>query len=349
MSSSEYQVQTITFFQRNNMTPPSTTNGYANLMTVALPQPMDLTNSEVALASLFCYYSWPNISAAFNNNAFSYTIPDTATGTTWGTTYPVETTVGGGVLTDGVYTIADLNSALQFTLENNGHYVIDADGNNVYPLSFAVNPTAYCVTVTVTPIVEPLPTGWSYPSTGAARFTSANTFDSTVCRINIPTTSDAAGSTNVGQSSISKILGLPVQSYPPTTTHPTPASSLSPLMYNGVVPQVSVTNSINVTCNLVNASTITPIAANVIYSFSPTSESGTQIQERPYNHQWLPVTPGRYNNISIGLVTDAFQQLLNKDHAVSATILIRRKVLPSHKENLVQGAMMGEKRTRYVM
>ena len=192
MSSSDYQVQTITFFQRNNMTPPSTTGGYANLMTFALPQPMDLTDSEVALASLFCYYSWPNISAAFNNNAFSYTIPDTFLGTTWGTTYPVETTVGGGVLTDGVYTIADLNRALQFTLENNGHYVIDSNGNNVYPLSFAVNPSAYCVTVTVTPISNPLASGWTYPSTGAARFTALNTFNNTVCSINIPTTSSIA-------------------------------------------------------------------------------------------------------------------------------------------------------------
>jgi len=113
-SITEYDTQTITFVQANNVTPPSTSSGYASTMTITLPTPMDLSNAEVSLSSLYCYYSWFNISANFINNTLSYTLPNAA-GTAWGTTgssptgsatYPVFTnSATPTVISDGIYSI----------------------------------------------------------------------------------------------------------------------------------------------------------------------------------------------------------------------------------------------------
>lgn len=314
-------VQSLSFFQFNNTTQPNTTQGYANTMTINMPKPLQLTNSEIGLLNFFCYYSWPNVSTMLNNNAFFYNVP--ASGTTWnGTNYNIETIPGTGVISDGIYNISDLNNVLQFTLTNNGHYFIDNNSNNVYPLSFKVNPTSYSVELTALVILNPLPTGWTYPTSGASPFTISNTFNNTTLRLNIPASTYAAGNLNIGQSSISKILGLAPGNYPATVS---PASTVT-LQFSGITPQITTTNSVNIACNLVNASFISPIAGNIIYSFSPTSVSGTQIQEKPSVVGWLPITDGLYNQVVIRLVTDSFTPLNILDPAVSATLLIRKKI-----------------------
>lgn len=342
-SDDDYDVQTISFFQANNATPPSSTGGYANKMTIQLPQSMNLQDSEVALASLFCYYSWFNITAALNNNTLSYTLP---TGTGWGTTYPVFTDSSNqNVIGDGLYSITDLNNALAFTFQYNGHYFIDANGNNVYPISLSVNQTGYNVTITLTQLYRTLPTGWSVPTSalGPSPFTATgstvNNFSvNTVARLNIPNTGNVAGVFLPGLSSMSKILGISPGSYPSVSDPSTVLSSQ--FQYKGnYPPQVSPVDSVNVCCNLVNASSLSAVAASLIYNFAPSSTSGTLIQQIPAHFMWLPVTPGLYNQVSLSLQTSAFTPLQIIDPAVSATLLIRTKRLPSRKQQIVQQAI----------
>ena len=205
--SDSHNIQTITFFQSNNSTPPSNTGGYANIMTVQLPVPIELVDSEVALSSIFCYYSWPNISEQLMNNKFSYTVP-TAAGSWTGTDFTVETAQNLGKIADGLYTIDDLNNVLAFTFKNNGHYYLDSNGSEVYPITLAVNPATYRITATFAKLSNPLPTGWTNPPGSPAAFTSLN---NVILRLNIPTTSYPAGSfSGFGMSSISRIFGVPV-------------------------------------------------------------------------------------------------------------------------------------------
>lgn len=316
-------VQTISFFQSNNATPPSTTNGYANTMTVNLPVPMELVDSEVALSSLFCYYSWPNISDQLQNNKFSYTVPSSNSSWT-GTDFNVETTSGLGKIADGLYTIDDLNNVLAFTFRNNGHYYLDANGTEVYPITLQVNPSTYRVQVTYFRLQNPLPTGYTNPSGSPAAFTSLN--NAILC-LNIPTTSFPAGSSGgFGMSSVSRVFGIPVGPWPTLSDKSTPLTTVDYSSYTGtIVPQVTTTNSVSVTCNLVNASKISPVAGNIIYTFSPTTTSGTQIQEKPNTLNWLPVTDGRYTQIQIVLENDAFQTLQIQDPAICCTLLLRSK------------------------
>lgn len=338
----QYETQTITFVQANNVTPANTTGGFASAMTITLPVPIDLSNAEVALASFYCYYSWFNVTAALQNNTLSYTLPN-STGSSWpsGNLYPVFTnSANPNVIGNGLYAISDLNNVLAYTLQYNGHYYIDNNGNNVYPISIAVNPTGYNVTVTLTALYSSLPTGWAYGTsiTGTTPF-NGMFFTKSVAQLNFPVTGNPAGTYLAGQSSMSKLLGFTAGNYPPTGTVPSTVTAAQYQYTSQYPPQIGVINSVNVCCNLVNASAITPIASSVIYNFSPTVQSGQQVQEKPQQQLWLPVTAGKYNQIAISLQTDTFTQLPVVDPAMSCTILVRRRVLPTRKQTLIQQAI----------
>src|SRR6266699_1212292 len=69
---------------------------------------VDFRNSKISLASLSLYYSWFNITSAFGNNSFTISWPGTLT---------VNHLI---TLTDGFYSVAELNAAMQdFFVTNN--------------------------------------------------------------------------------------------------------------------------------------------------------------------------------------------------------------------------------------
>ena len=121
-----------------------------NTFTVKLPASGFRTGKdECAMKSLTVYYSWPNISAAKGNNAFSYV---------WnGTTFPV-------VLDDGIWNFSDVLDYLQQVMVQNGHYLVDAAGRRVYYIKFVANPVLYSLSVTITPLPSSLPADWTNPA-----------------------------------------------------------------------------------------------------------------------------------------------------------------------------------------
>lgn len=325
-SHTEYETQVVNFSQINNITPPTTSSSYSNKLTIQLPTSSEFIDAEVALVSLYVYNSWFNITAALGNNTLYYQVPTSTT--TWSSLYPVFTnTATPTVISDGLYEITDLNSVLQYTFQQNGHYFIDANGNNQYPIVLASNPNQYCFSATCLLISNPLPTGWTYPSGSAPnKFTSANTYNATICRLVIPTTSIAAGSYTPGQSSMAKLLGFAPGNYPSGN----PSNSYTQnVVFNGTTPQISVVNNVNVACNLVNLPSSGSYGANVIYSFASNVSIGNQINVNPQTLLWVPVTYGHYNRIQISFLTDYFQPLSILDPAISATLWIRKRKKPN--------------------
>ena len=99
------------------------------------------------------YYSWTNINASpLINNTFQYqwTVGSTTT------TYDV-------VLPDGLYEVADINAYLQAEFIENGHYLKNADEENVFYAEFVVNKTNYGITLNTYPVPTSLPTGFTQP------------------------------------------------------------------------------------------------------------------------------------------------------------------------------------------
>lgn len=122
-------------------------SGSSNKYRVQFPFPFTSYNNEVALQSLFIYYSWRNITAAYGNNTVSYIF----NGTTVNLTLP-----------DGFYSINDISAYIQLDMYNRGYYTLDSNGNPYYYLSIQSNTTYYAATLTCRPIT--LPSGGSNPN-----------------------------------------------------------------------------------------------------------------------------------------------------------------------------------------
>lgn len=115
----------------------------------------DMTNTEVALNSLYMYYSWQNInSTPLANNKLSIIWPEltvTATADASGNPTiitPLPSPIGPTkldiVIPDGQYEIRDINTYIQNYCFDNGLYLIDkATKQLVYFINLQVNPTQY--------------------------------------------------------------------------------------------------------------------------------------------------------------------------------------------------------------
>lgn len=120
----------------------------ANEIRLDLSIPYPFKNKEIALNHQTIYYSWFNITNAYNNTSFSYRYN--------GTTYPIN-------MPEGFYLIGDINNYLELTMYTNNHYVLDSDANPVYFLKIVENPTYYRVTVVAN--VVSVPSGGTNPNT----------------------------------------------------------------------------------------------------------------------------------------------------------------------------------------
>jgi hypothetical protein len=246
-------------------------------------------DQEVALKSVSIYYSWDNITAAQGNNSFSYIWP-TSTGTT---THQI-------LIPDGSYSIADLNSYIQSKMISNGHYLLDASGNYVYYIELLTNAVYYAVQLNCFKLPTSLPTGYTNPA--------SMTFPATTLtpQVVVPSTN------------IRDLLGFSTGTYPPAqqvTNYST---------YSSTAPQVSPTQSIVMTTNLISSGLTNP--SNVLYSFTPAgTEFGAIIESKPSSPLWLEVTNGFYQSVDIQLYNQAFTPLVVKDPNVVIILAIKNK------------------------
>ena len=115
---------------RSNLVP----DGKNNKLIYQFPGSVEFKDSYIALSQVSMYYSWFNIAEQYNNNILQYTWTTGATTTTYTLDIP-----------DGLYEVSRLNEYLQFAMIQNGHYLINAQGENVYYLEMIVNPSRYGV------------------------------------------------------------------------------------------------------------------------------------------------------------------------------------------------------------
>lgn len=240
---------------------------------------------EVALKSLTLQYSWDNVSAAKGNNAFSYI---------WGgVTYPV-------VLGDGIWSYTNIQEYFEQVMRQNGHYLVDADGEPVYYIQMALNDVLYCISLTVTPVPSVLPTGYTNP---AGVTLSGNT-----PQLVIP-------------ASFSSLTGFAAATYPA-------AVQTSVYQVNSGIPQISDVSSLNLLCNLVDNSGFS-LSPNILANFvKPSGQgAGTLITVQPSNLDWVPIQSGQnFPSIILELVDQLRRPVTLRDTAgFVATLAIRRR------------------------
>lgn len=101
-------------------------------------------------------FSWFNVTDVYGNNTFSYLWPTVGNLGSY-TEFKLH-------LPNGYYTLTDMNNFLESSFLENGHYLVDENGFNVFYLLLEVNVVRYRIQLTSFKIPSVLPLGWSNPT-----------------------------------------------------------------------------------------------------------------------------------------------------------------------------------------
>jgi hypothetical protein len=258
-------------------------DGNNNSYVYNFPNSIELKDKYIAVSSVTMYYSWFNITSAYKNNSFTYSWTELGVSTNYTVNIP-----------DGLYNISDINSYLQFVMIQNGHYLIDGSGNNVYYAELIVNPNRYAIQINTFQVPTSLPSGFSQPGNFPANYPT-QTFNPI---ITIP-------------ESFNSIIGYPINFtsnnnigngyIPPTASalnnyvSKDGAGTLSYL--SNSYPNVQPNSSIFLAISNINNPYSQP--SSIIYSITPTVSIGEQVIERPPNFMWNKMINGTYNQLRV--------------------------------------------------
>jgi hypothetical protein len=275
-------------------------DGENNKFVYKFPNSVLFKDDYVALSSVSIYYSWFNITSAFQNNVIQYV---------WdGVTFTIS-------IPDGIYEVATLNALLQYTFIQNSHYLVDATGSNVYYAQFLVNPARYAVQINTYLFPTALPAGYSNP---AGVVFPAVTFNPSI----------------ILPASINVILGYVVG----FTTDPNIGNAFTPpvgddfvsKLANGTLSYIS-TQAPNIQPNsslLVALSNIDNAYAqpsSLIYTIVPSVAVGEIINERPPNFIWNKLIEGTYNELRLTILGTDLAPLKIRDPQITIVLVIRNK------------------------
>lgn len=227
---------------------------YPNQFQFTLPNEYKTSdNDRVSLKSLRLYYSWRNVTTARNNNQFSYIWTD-------GSTHVV-------TLKDGIWSYRDFAAYLHLVMQQNGHYLMDADGKPVFYIHIDVNSVFYRISLTCATVPTSLPTDWTAPV--------GFVFPAS------PTTPQLI----VPNTKITRYLGFDAGTYPAT-----PQSSI--YQVNGArVPQVTDISSLQLQTNLTRNEYGPDIRTLATFNVPPGAAPGAIISEVPFYQDWIPMQP----------------------------------------------------------
>jgi hypothetical protein len=243
------------------------------------------------------YYSWCNISSALGNNTFTYAWVNGITQTTKTVLIP-----------DGLWEISDINNYLQFQFIQNGHYLINSSGENVYYAEFLVNPNRYSINIITYSVPTTLPSGWTTPI--------ANPATGAIVWGGFPT------------QRFNPIITLPssfniVLGYSSGFATAINTGNLTTLTYNSSVsPQVSTIPSLLLT--MTNVSNIYSSPSNIVYSVVPDVGFGELIQSRANQYVWSSLLKGTQNSLTLRFVSNTLSNVNILDPNMTIMLLVRK-------------------------
>lgn len=247
-----------------------------------------VAGDKIAIHSIQIPYSWFNISDYYSNNKFQYKFN--------GVVYDI-------LLYNQFLTIDDINLILKENLIMNGHYLVDSNGENWYPMNLSYNTARYCVQFDSFLIPPTLPTNYTNP--GNVFYNTAIT-PFNIFQLIIPSTN------------ITKIFGFNAGIYPPSN-QTSRYAKLSDFIPNG-----SEVNSILVKCNL--CSNDYSGTSDMIYSFPIGNTSfGTNIEKTSYEFAWIDIKTGSKNDITIEFCDQNYKPIFINDPNVCIQLLIKNK------------------------
>lgn len=277
-------------------------DGQNNKFVYRFPNSVQFKDNYIAFTSCSLYYSWFNITSAYQNNTFTYNWID---GAGVATTYTI-------VVPDGLYEVATLNQLLQYTFIQNGHYLVNGSGENVYYAEFLVNPARYAVQINTYLFPTALPAGWTNPAGVAFPPQTFNPVITIPAKFNIILGYTAGFATD---QNLNNAFVPPVSQY---------VSKLA----NGTISYIS-TSAPNVQPNsslLFSISNIDNAYAqptSIIYTLVPSVAVGEIISEKPPNFIWTKLINGTYNEIRLTILGTDLQPIIINDPSITIVLAVR--------------------------
>lgn len=292
----------VIVLNQNNIVP----DGQNNKLVYRFPNSVQLKDKFIAVSNISMFYSWFNITSAQVNNTITYT---------W-TVGAVSSTITVNI-PDGLYEIRDINSYLQWVMIQNGHYLINSSGNNVYYLELIVNPNRYAIQLNTYLVPTSLPTGFTAPSNFAGyptqRFNPIVTFPPEFNNI-VGYPASFASNNNVNNAYVAPS--------PTAANNYVAKNGLGTLSYlSNVSPQVQPNNNVLFSISNINNPYSQP--SSIIYSLNPNVAVGEQIYETPPNFMWNKLIDGTYNELRLTFLNTRLEPLIIKDPNMTILLAIR--------------------------
>ena len=279
-------------------------DGQNNKLVYRFPNSVLLTDAYLAVSSVVMFYSWFNITSELNNNIFTY---NWISGAGPAITYTVN-------VPNGLYEINTLNQLLQFTMIQNGHYLVDNTGDNVYYAEFVINPSRYAVQINTFLVPLALPAGWSNPAGLVFPLTTFNPI------ITLP-------------ANINKIFGYVVNFATDqnlNNAYVPPVSSYVSKLANGTLSYISTTSpqvqpNSSVLLNISNIDNFYASPTGIIYTVVPNVAVGGIISEKPPQFAWNKMINGTYNELRMNILGSNLQPIVINDPAMTFILVIAQK------------------------
>lgn len=233
----------------NDLTPdgrfdPATTPGPYNRLRLNL-RGLNLTGKKLGLKKCNLFYSWSNILA------------NTSIAVQWKVAGVYQQFIWILPAMSNYESISILNSSLQSFMINNGLYLINSAGSNVYYIELLSNPTTYSVNLNLFAVPTSLPSGWSGPSNFAG----------------YPAVSATPKITFASNSEICNLLGFTAAVYDGVSTSISYSSAYTP--------QLSPVSSIFISCNIIK-NDVSLNSSTVIEAFTTSDTAyGSMIEVKP--------------------------------------------------------------------
>jgi len=278
-------------------------DGQNNKLIYKFPNSITFKDNYIAVSSISMFYSWFNITSALQNNKWSYTWTVGATTTTYNIVVP-----------DGLYEIADLNSFAQFIMVQNGTYLIDSTGNDVFYFTLTNNTNRYAIQLSTYLIPTTLPTGWSLPSNFVGFPTTTQN-----CIVSFPANFNGIVGFSVGFTSDANVSDSYVV---PSNQTLISKNSLGTITYLSTQsPEVQPNSNAIISISGIDNNLIQP--SSVIYSLVPTVAFGALISEQPPQFMWNKMIDGTYNQLRLTILGTNLQPLQIQDPNITILLAVR--------------------------
>lgn len=261
-------------------------DGQNNTLIYNFPNSIVLKDKFIAVSQIIMYYSWFNITTIYQNNLYTYTW--TVGGVT--TTYNVN-------IPNGIYDIKDINAYMQWVMINNGHYLINASGDNVYYAEIIVNANRYAIQLNTFLVPIALPGGFTQPVNFAGYPTTAqNPVVSFPANFNAIVGYNPVA--NVYFSSNANVGNAYVPPSPNADNYFVAKDGAGTLSYlSNTYPNVQPNSSIYLSISNINNPYSQP--SSILYAITPSVAIGEQVIEAPPNFMWNKMIDGTYNQLRV--------------------------------------------------